>query len=161
MDLDRFIESFSDGDVDCLRFAWNGEHGENLRDPNLELRRQVVDRVLTEPNSASSELLRVLFEAETECAKEAWGVRRDLHLLAGALLKAGGRSTVKTFLIGRSMSMDTYIECSQIRIDTSLASDLAGYCREWLEDCDTEAETKLAQGGASLFESTATHEGDD
>ena len=85
-----FIVNYSPGDEARVGFAWNGKHGTEFRDGNLEFRQAVLGEVLDRPEGVPAGLLRDLFRAETECAREAWGVSGRIGELALLLLTVGG-----------------------------------------------------------------------
>ncbi|MCA9319513.1 MAG: hypothetical protein KDB53_02200 [Planctomycetes bacterium] len=145
--VERLVENFTGEDAHLLCFAWNGEHGDQFIDKNVELRREVLDHVLNSADAAPIDLLRCVFEAETRYSREAWSVHRDIHLLGEALLRAGEERVVLEFLRGKSRSFDTHLGCARSRVDPELAHRLAVFCRGVF--ASDGASTDIAQGPPS------------
>ncbi len=158
MDVETFVRSYSDECASLVRFAWNGQQGAGLVDANLDRRRGVLAVVLAQPDAAPLDLLRCLFEAETLFAQKAWGVNRDLHVLAQALLSRGGTAAAMEFLRGKLRSQDTNLECAQVKLPRALAADLASHCRGLLDGPLEEGDRVLAKHGAEFFGALASGE---
>lgn len=156
MDAEAFVRSYSKDYAGLVRFSWNGEHGDGFADANLDLRKRVLAVVLAQPDAASLDLLRCLFEAETQFAQEAWGVNRNLHVLAQALLLRGGTDAVLDFLRGKLRSQDTNIECAQVKLLKALAADLVRHCRQMLNGPIEDADRILAKHGVEFFSALAS-----
>ena len=156
MDAETFVRSYSNDCAGLVRFAWNGEHGDGFADANLDLRKRVLAVVLAQPVAAPLDLLRCLFEAETQYAQEAWGVNRDLHVLAQAFLLRGGAAVVLDFLRGKLRSQDTNLECAQVKLPKALSADLASHCRQLLNGPIEDADRILAQHGVEFFSALAS-----
>jgi len=156
MDAETFVRSYSNDSAGLVRFAWNGEHGDGFADANLDLRRRVLAVVLTHLDAAPLDLLRCLFEAETQFAQKAWGVNRDMHILAQALLLRGGTAAVLDFLRGKLRSQDTNCECAQIKLPKALAADLASHCRQMLNGPIEDADRIIAEHGVEFFSALAS-----
>ena len=155
MDAESFVRSYSNDCASLVRFAWNGEHGDGFADANLDLRRRVLAVVLAQPDAASLDLLRCLFEAETQFAEKAWGVNRNMHVLAQALLLRGGTAVALDFLRGKLRSQDTNLECAQVKLPKALAADLASHCRQMLNGPIEDADRILAKHGVEFFSALA------
>lgn len=156
MDAETFVRSYSNDCVGLVCFAWNGEEGGGIADANLDLRRRVLAVVLAQPDAAPLDLLRCLFEAETQYAQKAWGVNRDMHVLAQALLLRGGTAAVLDFLRGKLRSQDTNLECAQVKLPNALAADLASHCRQMLNGPIEDADRILAKHGVEFFSAVAS-----
>ncbi len=156
VDADKFVQSFSDDSVGLVRFAWNGEYGEGFADANYDRRKRVLAVVLAHPDATPLDLLRCLFEAETQFAQKAWGVNRDMHVLAQALLLRGGTATVMDFLRGKLRSQDTNLECAQVELPKALTADLASHCRKILNGPIEDGDRILAKHGVEFFSALAS-----
>ena len=152
---ETFVASFDEARAPLIAFEWNGRHGDEFRDENAEFRRAVLEVVLAEPDRASVDLLRALFEAETRYAKEAWGVHRDIHVLGQALLVAGGEKVVFDFLRGKAQCFDTYLGCARVQLQGDLALRLAKRCRDEMSGESASDLRPLAEQGAEFFEALA------
>ena len=156
MEAETFVRSYSKDCAGLVRFAWNGEHGDGFEDANLDLRRRVLAVVLAQPDAAPLDLLRCLFEAETQYAQKAWGVNRNLHVLAQALLLRGGTGAALDFLRGKLRSQDTNVECAQVKLPKALAADLASHCRQMLNGPIEDTDRILAKHGVEFFSALAS-----
>jgi hypothetical protein len=156
IDAENFVRSYSNDLASFVRFAWNGEHGDGFADANLDLRRRILAVVLAHPDAAPLDLLRCLFEAETKFAQKAWGVNRDMHILAQALLLRGGTAAALDFLRGKLRSQDTNLECAQVVLPKALAADLASHCRQMLDGPIEDADRILAKHGVEFFSAHAS-----
>ena len=46
--LHKFIKGYSKSDFDKIKFDWNGEHGDELKDPNMVYRMQVCEFLIND-----------------------------------------------------------------------------------------------------------------
>ena len=150
MSIGDYVSNYVPQDGEQIMFAWNGRHGDDFRDSNLEFRREVLHSVLENTDSASLELLTALFEAETQYAKEAWSVHREIHILAQAMLIRGRCASVLDFLRGKLRSFDTSLGCARIQVSPNLSMELLQCCKALIEG-DDEERRHLAQHGVEFF----------
>jgi hypothetical protein len=141
-DIRAFITSYSENDSGQIAFAWNGQHGKDLQDRNLNFRRQVLEEVLRDPDVVPIPLVCEIFEAETCFAKEAWGVDMRIGRLAEILLTRGGPSFVEDFFRGKYRSQDTYMATGTF---PTLAKAL-------LAEMDARLQTNLPEARRRLLE---------
>jgi hypothetical protein len=154
-DIQGFIDKFDSSDVSRLAFAWNGEHAADLEDANLHFRRAVVQQVLANPEGASVELLRVLVDAETAFAQEAWGINLWVHTLAEQMLIRGGVSVVNDFLTFWYRGMDAHCELSRITLPTNVAEQYEAFCVEQRDSAVSQADQTRYEEGARFFGTVA------
>ncbi|NEW06857.1 hypothetical protein GK047_12660 [Paenibacillus sp. SYP-B3998] len=116
MNAGKFIEEYSSNQVKYISFQWNGKHANEMVDDNLDFRREII-KYLESINyhNINGELLRDLLIAESQYAKEAWGIYRHYNLLAENLIRQTGKLYLDDFLISASLSFDTY--CSTLAVD--------------------------------------------
>lgn len=111
-----------------------------------KFRQLIIERVLQQPDIASLSLLRDLFRAETQCARESWSVNRCVSALASLMLIRGGVEVIDDFIEGRYQSFDTYCECGNIDIPAILAIEICTKMIELLAlETDTNQQKKLQQ----------------
>ncbi len=146
-----FINKFEPLDVPRIAFAWNGKHGADLKDSNLDFRRAVVNEVLANPNGASVQLLCALVDVETAFAKEAWGTSLWVHNLAEQMLIKGGPGVVSDFLTFWYRGMDAHCELSRVSIPAEVARRCEAFCSENLATATSDRERVLYNEGARFF----------
>jgi len=151
MDIRAFVAAYKSEDDERIRFAWNGEHGDAFEDPNAALRGEVLDYVLQQSGDAPLGLLRCLFEAETRCAKETWGVDERIHVLGEALLQKGGADVALEFMRGKMLSFDTHCGLGRARVELALARTLCERCQQVLDSPADESERLFAEQGVEFF----------
>jgi len=150
-----FITRFGPSHAPRVAFAWNGKHGADLRDSNLEFRRAVVKEVLAQLEAAPPELLHALVDAETALAAEAWGTNLWVHTLAEQMLIRGGASMVPDFLRFRTRGMDAHCELSRVSLPRGVAAEYEAFCVGRLAATDVPGEAKLFMEGVRFFRSVA------
>lgn len=105
-EISDFINNYKNADESRICFSWNGLHGEQFVDGNMEFRELILEAALRNLSSAPLVLIRDLFRAETRCAKEAWGVADGIGELAECLLRRGGTKYLYDFLEGKHQCFD-------------------------------------------------------
>jgi hypothetical protein len=149
-DVAAFIASYSIGDESRICFDWNGKHGDEFEDRNMEFRESVREAVLDDVSSAPIELVRDLFRAETQCSREAWGIVKGVGILAEELLRRGGLACLDDYLEGKFQSFDA--SCgSAFEFDLPLARAMLGAVRERLASMPDSAKAPLWRSGEDLF----------
>ena len=151
LDVDAYISEYV-ADSSRIRFAWNGQHSECFEDANQKFRRSVLARALEQPELAPYALIRDLFIAETKWADMSWFVDRRLRELASLLLARGRAAAIDDFLLGRSLSFDTFCACDSAAVDAELRRELRDAIAQRLMD-ETDAPTRsLLEEGLRFFE---------
>lgn len=152
-ELPAFVSSYKEPDRQQLQFDWNGKHADEFIDANLQFRRQVLDYVLGNINAVPLELIRDLLDAETQFAKEAWGVHMGVSALAEALLLRGRATYLTDYVDAMGRGMDAYCACRRISLPDDLNSELIQVCQSRVEDGDKRYSVLLeglqAKQGAS------------
>ncbi|MEW9701869.1 hypothetical protein [Paenibacillus sp. SI8] len=119
MNASKFIEAYATDSVEYISFKWNGKHADELIDENLHFRREIIKYIESiNYQNIHGNLLRDLLVAESQYAKEAWGIYRHYNLLVENLVRQTGTIYLDDLLEAASLSFDTY--CS------TLAADLTG-----------------------------------
>ena len=113
-----------------VMFAWNGKHADEFSDENSKFRSEVLSYYEKEPTDFPLELVRDLFEAETEYAREVWGVKPVVSKLSKDLLEIGREKYLKDWVKGIGRGMDAYIQALEIRLTEDVAKYLLSYCKE-------------------------------
>src|SRR5437870_584093 len=108
-DVEAFVAEYAELQADRIRFAWNGQHGDQFADQNYEFRKKVLAVALKAPDAVPLLLIRDLFEAETSFAKEAWCVDLRVGELARILLTRGGPVFAEDFFRGKYRGQDAYL----------------------------------------------------
>jgi hypothetical protein len=146
----QFIANYSDSDAARIRFDWNGQHGDQFVDRNMDFRDAVRTAVFLDIGSAPLSLIRDLFQAETQCSVEAWNIVDGVSLLAENLLRRGGPLFLDDFLEGKFASFDA--NCgSAFEYDLPLASMLLSEVQNRLRSSSMSPNAELWRAGESLF----------
>lgn len=149
-DVASFITSYSSADEPHIRFDWNGLHPPEFVDCNFAFRTSVREAVLHDPAAAPLLLIRDLFRAETQFAREAWGVEDGLGVLAEQLLRRGGAEHLDDYLAGKFHCSDANMG-SAFRADAELAESLLAAVRERLQSAPDSPRADLWRAGEALF----------
>lgn len=88
-DLGAFARNYRDSDLERVRFAWNGLHGEELVDPNSDFRLRLCEFIIQDFSVAGDPLIRDLYLELSKASRETWSVYRGYHLFAQELLNRG------------------------------------------------------------------------
>jgi hypothetical protein len=103
LNVESFIANYTPADRDRLAFASNGKVGSELRDENRTLRTEIAKSLIQSPETASDDLIRDLYDAETSYSKAAFGVYHQfVSCLATQLLERGGE--INLSLLGMRFS---------------------------------------------------------
>jgi hypothetical protein len=144
-DVEPFAKTYTVAGFSRLRFAWNGKHSDGFEDSNYEFRNQVREYALAHPQAVPAVLLRDIFTADMEWAKEAWCVSDDAHELANQMMKAGGPAFIREYLVGHFKSFDT-------ALGTSLGDAEPGLLRACLAEMERRLQTNPSSADRALFE---------
>src|SRR5690348_5762296 len=118
--VEAFIAEYTPADEPFIRFDWNGKHAEEFVDRNHEFRAAVREQVYSSIATTPIELIRDLFRAETQYAREAWGIVDGVGQLAEELLRRGGEPYVDDFLEGKFKCFDASLGTA-FEVDLPLA----------------------------------------
>jgi hypothetical protein len=150
VDVADFIAGYAAADEARIRFAWNGQHADAFVDHNLEFRVSVREAVLADVSAAPIELIRDLFRAETQFAREAWCVTDGVGVLAEALLRRGGATYLDDYLEGKFQCFDAMLG-SAFDYDLPLARTMLDEVRARLAASLDSPKSPLWQKGQELF----------
>ncbi|NQX58413.1 hypothetical protein [Paenibacillus qinlingensis] len=118
MNPNEFIETYNSTQNEFIYFKWNGKHANELVDENIHFRRELIKYIESiDFNNIPGELLRDLIVAESQYAKEAWGIYRYYYLMVEKLLNQTGYQYLDDIVISGSLCFDTY--CSTLRANPS------------------------------------------
>ncbi|MGO4500693.1 hypothetical protein AB4114_33015 [Paenibacillus sp. 2RAB27] len=113
MNPNEFIETYNSNRNELIYFKWNGKHANELVDENIHFRRELLKYIESiDFNHIPGELLRDLIIAESQYAKESWGIYRHYYLIVENLLNQTGDLYLVDVIIAASFSFDTY--CSTV-----------------------------------------------
>ena len=134
MNIEEYVNNYSEDDELEIMFAWNGKHADEFDDENMEFRRSVLEYFEDNPKAFPLALVAALYDAETEFAKEAWCVNKVVSLLAQEMLERGRAKYASTYLKGWARGMDAHIQSTRIELSQGCIQDLIGYCNGRKED---------------------------
>ena len=116
MDVTRFIAGYTAADRGSIEFRSNGERGPALRDANDAFRGQVC-RAVRDGQPTPDELIRDLYDAESQWSQAAWCVRHEtVAYLASELLRRGGPANVRHYLECMWRGQDCYLSSLCVRL---------------------------------------------
>lgn len=108
--LESFIADYTPADRDRIAFACNGKVGSELHDENRAFRTEVAKSLIQSPETASDDLIRDLYDAETSYSKAAFGVYHQfMSCLATQLLERGGEKNISHYLACVFRGQDAYL----------------------------------------------------
>jgi hypothetical protein len=107
--LKKFADQYTRSRYEEIRFAWNGKHANEFQDANIIFRSDLCRYLIPILDQVNLLLIRDLFEAESSCAKEAWGINSYYHSLGKQLITRGRSVYLFDFLEGVRQSFDTYL----------------------------------------------------
>jgi hypothetical protein len=114
-----FIAGYTTADRGRIEFRSNGELGPALRDANDAFRGDVC-RAVRGGQAASDELVRDLYDAESQWSQAAWCVRHEtVAFLAGELLRRGGPGNVRHYLECMWRGQDCYLSSLCVRLSAA------------------------------------------
>ena len=135
MNLETFISDYSPDDRSRITFSSNGEVGSKLVDKNAEHRRSVGKLIIESPTIASDELIRDLYDAETQHSKASFGVYHQfVQTLAQELLTRGGVENLSCFLECVMRAQDSYMSSQCVTLDKLAAESAIAYIDEQIAE---------------------------
>jgi hypothetical protein len=150
VDIAAFIANYTAADEPRIRFDWNGKHGDDCVDRNMDFRDEVREAVVQDIAAAPLALIRDLFRAETQFSREAWCIAEDVGVLAESLLRRGGVDYLDDFLEGKFQSFDASLG-SSFEYDLPLAQAMLAEVRERLTSSPDSPQAELWRSGEELF----------
>jgi hypothetical protein len=125
MEVAAFIANYGATDRARIEFRSNGQLGPALRDDNSSFRGEVCLLLLRNREPASDQLIRDLYDAESQYSKAAWAVRHKIvAFLASELLRRGGTANVGHYLECIWRGQDCYFSslCVQLSLEERTAA---------------------------------------
>jgi hypothetical protein len=151
MNAETFICDYSIQNYPLIQFAWNGKHADDFVDSNYDFRKEVLEIVCSR-KEAPILLVRDLFVAETEWAKQAWCVEDDdVRELAQQLLDRGKQEFAIDFLRGKAQCFDTAMCCATVKIDKKISEAIVLHLRNTLRTIENETDKTLILNGIEFF----------
>lgn len=151
-DAASFVRNYRSEDETAIRFAWNRQNGEKFEDANFLNRDEVLLIVMKTPELAPLELIRALFRAETEWAKESWSVRHKAVLfLAQEMLIRGKEAAALDYLEGKMTSMDASLTCACVKLPLELWDRLFLHCQSLAKQTNSQSDQRLIDEGLRFF----------
>lgn len=128
MSFKTFITDYAQDDRSRIAFMSNGEVGSKLLDENAEHRQSVAKLIIESPTIASDQLIRDLYDAETQYSKASFAVYHQFVLtLAQELLTRGGDENLSCFLKCVMRAQDSYMSSQCVTLDQSDAESAVSY----------------------------------
>ncbi len=152
----RYVAQYTD-DASKIRFAWNGEHGDQFDDANMVFRDAVVDCVIDDPARAPLELLVELYRALTEYSGEAWCIDERVEDIGKLMLIKGRSGVVRDYIIGMRMSFDALCATSFVGCPRDVAEECINHVRAKLQSETNDDEIDIWQTGEERFEVLLKH----
>lgn len=107
---EAFIAAYSPADRQRIAFVSNGKLGADLRDDNRTFRSEIAKVLISSPETASDELIRDLYDAETLYSNASFAVYHQfVSCLATQLLLRGGERNVSHYLSSVFRGQDAYM----------------------------------------------------
>jgi hypothetical protein len=148
-DIEEFARTYSGAGKQHIEFQWNGKHGQEFEDRNYAFRLALIKLVVDSDQVFPTELLRDLFEAETCCSREAWGIIDELEMLGEKLLLQGKACYVMDFLKGKFQCFDTEHGISELYLPIPLLKELIDFLHEKL--AGNPPDSPLIEAGIDYF----------
>jgi len=134
MEIEKFIKEYSESDFDKIKFDWNGKHGDELKDPNMDFRMEVCEYLIKDFSIAPDSLILHLYQELSKSSKETWGVYRSYHLFAQEILNRGKTKYLLNYLQGASQSFDTSLASGRIVLTNDEKKEILGFVDTQMAD---------------------------
>ena len=120
INVSSFIAAYTPADRHRIVFASNGKVGSELRDDNRTLRTEIAKALIKSPETASNELIRDLYDAETSYSKASFAVHHQfVSCLATQLLVRGGEKNVSHYLACVFRGQDAFLSSQCVKLKPS------------------------------------------
>ena len=134
MEIEKFIKEYSESDFDKIKFDWNGKHGDELKDPNMDFRMEVCEYLIKDFSIASDNLILDLYQELSKSSKETWGVYRSYHLFAQEILNRGRTKYLLNYLQGAGQSFDTSLASGRIELTNDEKKEILDFVDKQMTD---------------------------
>lgn len=115
-DIQIFAKNYSEKDFNCIRFDWNGKHGDEFFDKNYDFRMQVCEIIKDDLSYSTEKLILDMYLELSKCAKETFEIYNSFHLFANELLERTGTKYFDEYIEGASKSMDIVISSGRLNL---------------------------------------------
>ena len=140
MNPKSFIAEYTAEDRPQIRFESNGEVGSKLVDRNAEFRRSVGKIVIESPTLATDQLIRDLYDAETQHPKASFAVYHQFVMtLAQELLSRGGDDNYSCFLQCVMRAQDSYMSSQCVTLERPAAESAIAYIDQQIAETGDDA----------------------
>jgi hypothetical protein len=151
MEIEKFIIEYSNSDFEKIKFDWNGKHGDDLEDPNMDFRMKVCEYLIQDFSIAADKLILDLYQELSKSSKETWGVYRSYHLFAQEVLNRGRTKYLLNYLQGASQSFDTSLASGRIELTDSEKNEILDFINKRLKDKVNEENRKYYEFAQQRF----------
>lgn len=145
MKIEKFIKEYSNSDFGKIKFDWNGKHGDELEDSNMDFRIEVCEFLIKDFSIANDDLILDLYQELSKSSKETWGIYRNYHLFAREILNRGKIKYLLKYLKGASQSFDTGLASRRINLTNMEKQEILDYIEQ-------EMKNELNQDNKKYFE---------
>lgn len=151
MKIEKFIKEYSNSDFDKIKFDWNGKHGDDLDDPNMDFRMEVCEFLIKDFSIANDELILDLYQELSKSSKETWGVYISYHLFAQEILNRGRTKYLLNYLKGASQSFDTGLASGRINLTNEEKEEILEFVNNQIEDKSNQENRKYFEFAQKRF----------
>jgi hypothetical protein len=151
MEIEKFIKEYSKSDFDKIKFDWNGKHGDELKDPNMDFRMEVCEYLIKDFSVASDNLILDLYQELSKSSKETWGVYRSYHLFAQEILNRGKTKYLLNYLQGASQSFDTSLASGRIELTNDEKKEILDFVDKQMADSTNTENRKYFEFAQQRF----------
>ena len=127
MDIEQFIRSYAGTDFREIEFYWNGKHGEDFEDLNMDFRMEVCEYLVKDFSIAPDQLILDLYQELSRSSKQTWGVYQHYHLFAQEILNRGRTKYLLHYLQGAGRSFDTRLASARIKLTDEEKQEILDY----------------------------------
>ncbi|WP_171189607.1 hypothetical protein [Alienimonas chondri] len=140
MNIDSFTAAYSPPDRSRIAFESNGLKGPELRDRNVHFRRHVIAAIIETPVIATDQLIRDLYDAETQYSQSSFSVHHpSVAALAQELLTRGGDENLSHYLRCVDRAFDSYMSSQCVTLNRRDAVAAIGYIDKKIAELGEDA----------------------
>lgn len=137
-----FAANYSDSDFDRIKFDWNGKHGDEFEDRNIDFRMQLCETIKNDLSRYPENLILDLYLELSKCAKETFGIYLSYHLFANELLERTGAKYFDEYIEGASKSIDTGISSGRLNLSKERLSEILNYIKYRIGNSENKSELR-------------------
>lgn len=150
--LIQFAKAYSRTDFDRIKFDWNGKHGDDFEDANMDFRMQLCEVLKDDLSLVSDALLIDLYGELSKSSKETWSVYNSYHLFANEILLRGGIDYFDIYVEGASKSMDTFMSSGVLNLPYSRIVEILNHIKSSLLEDEKTCKSKGYDSMLKRFE---------